>query len=89
MRSSQDLTVATSVTAVGEDIPSFSCSRSVNLTSLYLSLVFFQSLNPIRSFTMSIDRGLHGGAAKQLPPSNQNLDFNRFEQVIVNITSST
>ena len=45
--------------------------------SLSLSLVFLQSLNPIRSFTMSIDRGLHGGAAKQLPPSNQNLDFNR------------
>ena len=79
MRSSQDLTVATSVTAVGVDIPSFSCSRSVHLTSLSLSLllVFLQSLNPIRSFTMSIDRGLHGGAAKQLPPSNQNLDFNR------------
>ena len=28
---------------------------------------------------MSIDRGLHGG--KQLPPSNQNLDFSRYRSM--------
>ena len=36
-----------------------------------------QSLNPIRAFTMSIDRGFHGGPAKQLPPPTQNPEFNR------------
>merc|ERR1719225_157646 len=47
----------------------------------YPKLLMQPSLNPIRSFTMSIDRGFHGGPAKQLPPPNQNPEFNRYRSM--------
>ena len=52
-------------------------SHCFSFLSPSFMMFIIQSLNPIRAFTMSIDRGFHGGPAKQLPPANQNPEFNR------------
>jgi len=47
----------------------------------YPKLLVQPSHNTIKSFTMSMDRGIHGGPPKPLGPLNQNLEFNRYRSM--------